>query len=110
MDEGRVEELLKRNLVLAEENNRMLRSMRRRAFWGGVMSLIWWAAIIGVPIVLYWLYLAPIVEQVQGTYAQIGEGVADLQGLGKNLQNLQNLETLPEPLRSIVQSFIEKNP
>lgn len=86
----------------------MLRAMRRRAFWGGILSVIWWAVIIGLPIILYWFYLAPIVEQVQGTYAQIGEGVADLQGLGKNLQNLQNLENLPEPLRSIVQSFVGK--
>ncbi len=109
MDEGKVEELLKRNLALAEDNNRMLHKMRRNAFFGGLLKMFWWAVIIGLPIFLYYLYLQPVVEQALTTYGKVEQGVSDLQGLGKNLENLQNLEALPEPLKSLVQSFMEKN-
>ena len=101
VDEGRIEELLKKNLAVAEDTHRMIRAMRRNAFWGGVFKTLWWAVLIIVPIIAYYLYLAPLVEQAAATYGKVEQGVNQVQGL------TQNLQSLPEPLRGIVQSFLQ---
>ena len=103
VDEGKLEEFWRRNLTVAEDSHRMLRAMRRSAFFGGVFRVIWWALIIGVPIVIYYLYLQPIVEQVTTTYGKVEQSASQIQNLA------QNLESIPEPLRSVVQSFLKQN-
>ena len=49
---------------LERENNRMLRSLKRRSFWGGVFRIALFVIALGVPIWLYFTYLAPIFEQM----------------------------------------------
>lgn len=75
----------------------MLHSMRRNAFWGGVIKLVFYAAIILIPFWLYLQYFAPVVnealktmQQVQGTGAQAS---AQFQGFQDSLKDLQ--EKLP---------------
>ncbi len=66
------EQLLKEVHRLTLENNKMLRSMRRRAFWGGIIKFIIYVALfIALPLWLYVTYLAPILEQMLSTYEQI---------------------------------------
>ncbi len=77
-----IKSLLKRNLELTEENNEMLHSMRRRAFWGGVLKFIWWVAILFVlPALAYYLYLAPYVTEALNTYGKFQSGVEEAQGI-----------------------------
>lgn len=81
------EKLLRKNLELTEENNRLLRKMRRGAIFGGIMKLVWLAVIIGVPVYLYVQFLAPILDQVVGaaqTVQEVGGKVENIQG---QLQN-----------------------
>ncbi|MBI2617968.1 hypothetical protein HYW58_00745 [Candidatus Kaiserbacteria bacterium] len=81
------EKLLRKNLELTEENNRLLRKMRRGAILGGIMKLVWLAVIIGVPVYLYIHFLAPILDQVVGaaqTVQEVGGKVENIQG---QLQN-----------------------
>jgi hypothetical protein len=52
---------------LVRDNNKMLHAMRRNAFWGGLFRLVMYLAFIGVPIWLYFSYLAPIVKQMDAT-------------------------------------------
>lgn len=50
---------------LVKENNRMLKSMRRSAFIGGVLKFIFWIVILVViPYFMYTLYIKPIVDQI----------------------------------------------
>ena len=79
---------------LTKDNNRMLHSMRRGAFWGGLFKLVFYAALLLVPLWFYMQYLAPVVnqalqtmQQVQGTGAQAQAQFADFQ---KALQDLQS--------------------
>ena len=79
--------LLKKNLELSEENNKILKKMRRGALLGGLLKLVWIAVIIGVPVYLYINFLAPVVDQVleaTQTVQEVGGKVGDLQN---NLQN-----------------------
>jgi hypothetical protein len=61
--------LLERTLKLSEENNQMLKRMRRFARWGivwGVLKI----AIIFVPIILGYLYLEPHFGPISDTWKQ----------------------------------------
>ena len=90
LDRTQLEQVLK----LTKENNRMLRSMRRNAFLGGLFKLIFWAALIILPFWLYQQYLAPVVnstletmQQVQGTSAQ---AQAQFNSLSESLEKLKS--------------------
>lgn len=63
--------MLRETYRLAQDNNRMLRSMRRNAFWGGLLRLVIYAALLLVPMWFYFTYMAPIVEQMMQTVQQI---------------------------------------
>ena len=63
--------MLRETHRLAQENNKMLRAMRRNAFLGGIVRLVVWAALIILPIWFYMTYLAPVMESMMETYQQI---------------------------------------
>lgn len=58
-------ELLKRTLALAEENNDMLRSMRRSMRIQRFMSIVYWVFIIGSAVGAYYL-IQPYIEAITG--------------------------------------------
>lgn len=67
--------------------------MRRNAFLGTIFKFVLWAAFIIVPGYFYYLYLAPVMQQMMttmnaaqkgGTQAQIQ--IAQFQDMLKNLQ------------------------
>lgn len=57
---ARLEQLLEENLELAEENNKLLREMRRWSRLGVFVKVILWAAVIILPFLL----LKPVIEQL----------------------------------------------
>lgn len=62
---------------LAKENNKMLHAMRRNAFYGGLIRLVVWAALLGIPVWLFFTYLFPVFETMMEAFEQIqGTGVA----------------------------------
>lgn len=75
-------EMLKRTLELAQENNKMLHSIRRSMFWGKVIRIVYWVIIIGAAIGLFY-YLQPYLNSAVSTYGAIK---SDLQNFG-NLLN-----------------------
>ncbi len=87
------EQVLQEMYRLTKENNRMLHKMRRNAFWGGIFKVIFWAAMLLVPIWLYLSYLAPVVDdmmqtvqQIQGTSAKAQAEIGGFQDMLKQLQ------------------------
>lgn len=76
---------------LVKENNRMLRAMRRAAFWGG---LIKWGLYIAFFIVLPWwayqTYFAPVVGDLQHALNQV-QGVTGKAQQQLNASGLQDL-------------------
>lgn len=81
-------------LRLEKDNNRMLHSMRRSAFWGGVFKAIFWLAIIIAPIWFYSVYLAPVVQSFQNTVNQVQttstNAQAQINGFGASIKQLQD--------------------
>ena len=82
------DEMLRETYRLVQDNNRMLRGMRRSAFWGGLIRIVFYAALLLVPVWFYFTYMAPIVEQTLNTMNQIQGSGARAQTEFGNLQDL----------------------
>ncbi len=63
-------EMLKKTLELAQENNKMLRSIRRGMFWGKIMRVVYWVIIIGAAIGVYY-YIEPYLNGAIGAYGGV---------------------------------------
>ena len=62
--------LLEETFTLEQENNKMLRSMRRSMIWGRVMSVIYWLIIIGISVGAFY-FLQPYFNKVLSLYDSI---------------------------------------
>ena len=72
--------LLERAVALSEENNDILRSMRRSMRLGNLMSLLYWVFIIGSAIGAYYL-IQPYINQIAGGYDGAKTSLVDLKSL-----------------------------
>lgn len=63
-------EMLKKTLELAQENNKMLHSIRRGMFWSRVMRVIYWIIIIGAAVGVYY-YIAPYLDSAVDAYGNV---------------------------------------
>ncbi len=62
--------LLKKTLELAQENNKMLHSIRRQMIWGRVFRIAYWVLIIGAAIGIYY-YIDPYINEAINVYGNI---------------------------------------
>jgi hypothetical protein len=60
-------ELLRKSFALSQENNEILRSMRRNARVSSLFRAIYWIAIIVVTYMAY-QYLQPYLQKLEATY------------------------------------------
>lgn len=95
-----VAELVRRNIELTKENNRLLHSMRRAAWWSTIFRVLWMAIIIGVPVVVYYYFLMPYYQGLSAGYQQFQEksGGFEIPGFGPLLDDwLGGRQTNPTP-------------
>lgn len=86
-----LERLVRETHKLAEDNNRLLRLIRRDAVLGFIAKIILWLVVLGVPLFFLSSYLGPIMDAVSG--AQGGQSFAPgLFGLPSEEQLNQLLE------------------
>lgn len=80
---------------MVQVNNKMIRSMKRAAFWGTVFKLVLYAVLLGIPVYLYFTIFQPMLSELLGTMQQVQQAGQGMQQGGTNamlqLQNLQNL-------------------
>ncbi|MDP2789176.1 MAG: hypothetical protein Q8O46_03985 [bacterium] len=69
--------LLESTYRLAEENNLMLRSMRRSMRIARVMSFLYWVLIIGISVGAFF-YLQPYIDQIMSLYGSANDVLKDL--------------------------------
>ena len=80
-------ELLKATLELSQENNNMLRSMKRSMQMSRVMSSIYWLFIIGSAVGAYY-YIQPYIDQVLDVYSGASDKVNSINDTIEDLKNL----------------------
>lgn len=88
-----LERELKEIRALVEDNNRMLQSVRRDAMIKSVVSIIWIAVMVGLPILVYFVYIEPQLRT-------IGEAT-------KSLQTGQGGE-MPEALKTLLDAYMPR--
>jgi hypothetical protein len=65
--DSKLDEILK----LTKDNNKMLHKMRRDAMYRSILSTVWWLIFLVAPIIFYYFYLEPYVNQMMQMYATI---------------------------------------
>ena len=79
-------EMLVRSLALAEENNKILRSLKRSMVWARMVHIVYWVLIIGSAVGAYY-FVQPYIDQVIGVYSGTKNS---LNGVNSLLENLTN--------------------
>ena len=87
MEDHNIQELLKKNLELVKENNKLLKKIRRGAIFGGILKIVWIAIIIGVPVYVYINFLAPVLDQVLNAAETVQEVGGKVEGIQSELQD-----------------------
>ena len=78
--------LLERTHKLAEENNEILRSIRRTNRFSVIMRVLYWAIILVVSFGAYY-FIQPYLETMLGAYDQIQGSLQGIQGGMNSAQN-----------------------
>ncbi|MBI2046513.1 MAG: hypothetical protein HYT28_03805 [Parcubacteria group bacterium] len=68
------QKLLKQNLLLSEENNKILKRLQSNMRWGRFMHAVYWIIIIGSAFGAYY-FVQPYIDQIIQMYGK-------LQGIG----------------------------
>ena len=72
---------------MVEENNALLRKMRRAALLGQVFHVLYWVVIIGLSVGAYYV-VQPYVDQIRGIYSGVQTDVGAVKNVAKELGNL----------------------
>ncbi len=84
-----IEELLKKNLELAEQNNEILRGMQSHQRAGKTWRFLKFG--IGVALLIAgYIYLQPYLKTLGEAYEQAREALQDVQAAGNSIKNFGN--------------------
>ncbi|MBP9760409.1 MAG: hypothetical protein KBD24_03550 [Candidatus Pacebacteria bacterium] len=93
MDEETTD-LLKENIRLTRENNRLLHKLWRAEIWRFWSKLLVLIIMIGVPVLVYRYYLADVVEELWHTYQGVLQGVENIRQIPEQVSLSAVLESL----------------
>ncbi|MFA6797234.1 MAG: hypothetical protein WCR40_00780 [Candidatus Paceibacterota bacterium] len=77
-------ELLQKTFELSEENNKILRGLRRASRWSYTTKIIYWLFIIIIAFSAYF-YVQPYVEILDSTYNSIRNNVNTLNNVAQKI-------------------------
>ncbi|MEN9524081.1 MAG: hypothetical protein RL536_150 [Candidatus Parcubacteria bacterium] len=78
--------LLERTHKLVEENNEILRSIRRSNRFGTIMRVLYWVLILALSFGAYY-FIQPYLSSMLGTYSSLQNSLQGLQGDVNSAQN-----------------------
>lgn len=70
-------ELLERTLIISEENNKILKGMRRAGRFATAFRIFYWLVIIGLGFGAYY-FIEPYVDQFNSVYSQFNDTVKNI--------------------------------
>lgn len=73
MDEDidELRELVRKNIAVTEDTNKLVHRMHRSALWGRFFQIVWWLAVLAASGAAYYYYLQPYVQQLENLYGQV---------------------------------------
>ncbi len=81
-----IDDLVRINIELTKENNKMLKAMRRSHRWSVFFKFVWLVVLVGAPVVVYYLYLQPYVEEAQALYFEVQQNLEQMRQVQENFQ------------------------
>ncbi len=78
-------ELLNESVRLAEDNNKILHSMRRSIRIGHIVSVLYWVLIIGSAVGAYY-FIQPYINQIMDIYSGAKNNLNDIGDIIKNIK------------------------
>ncbi len=82
-----LKELVRRNIALTQDTNKMVHAMRRSARWGSIIHWGWWIIITLISAYLYFSVVQPYVDRVSRAYEQTQAGIHQAQDWQTNMSN-----------------------
>ncbi len=79
-------ELLQKTYELTEENNKILRGIRRSNRWSSLFRAVYWIVIIGISIGAF-IYIQPYVDSVMKAYNSIQTDLNTVKSVANKLPN-----------------------
>jgi hypothetical protein len=73
-------ELLTQSIKIAEENNKMLKSIRRSARFSSIFRVIYWLIILGTAFGAYY-FVKPFIDPIVNSYT----------GMQQSIENVKNI-------------------
>jgi len=91
-----LKKMMRENLELSQENNKLLKKMNRSIILGRLFTVIYWIVIIGTMLGAYYV-LQPFIEGVLGAYQSLLSGAETVQNVGNSLPDFGSLfDKLPK--------------
>lgn len=87
-------ELLTKSIKLAEENNKMLRGMRRSARFASFLRIVYWLIILGAAFGTYY-FVQPYLDAVIKSYTQMQKNVEAVTNVATKFPSLPAMPDLP---------------
>ncbi len=81
--------LLERVAVLSEENNQILRGIRRSNRWGTAIKIFYWVVILAISFGTY-IYIQPYVQGVFNAYKNVSGKVEKVSTVGDQISSVEN--------------------
>jgi len=80
-------EKINKILETVEENNKILRGMRRSNRWSNIFRVFYWFLIIGVSIGAFY-FIQPYIDAITGTYGDLQNNLSNVKNVTNNIQSL----------------------
>ncbi len=91
-----LKKMMRENLELSQENNKLLRKMHRSILWGRLFNVLYWVIVIGAMFGAYYV-LQPFIDSILNAYQGIVSGAETIQNAGSSLSNFGGLfDKLPK--------------
>jgi hypothetical protein len=87
-----IKHLLEKNTKLAEENQMLLKKLRRGALWGMWIRIIWYVMLIGLPFALYFYILEPYFTALGSSYEIFSAGMQEIPGWKQFTETLEAIK------------------
>lgn len=88
-----IKRLLQKNITLSEENNKLLKKMRRSMRWGQAFTAFYWIFIAGAAVSVYY-FLQPFIDSTLAIFQELTSGVETAQQQNGNLSIVQFFDRL----------------
>lgn len=79
-------QLLQETYDLVQENNKILRNIRRSNRWSNIFRIFYWTLIIGASIGAFY-FIQPYIDAITKTYGSLEQNINDVKGITNKITN-----------------------